>query len=112
MLESNLPVRKSKDSESKRLDSLTTALERVVAKSVRSAPAGDGPVLAWPLACGAAVAARTRALDFTNGMLTVEVPDFGWRSELQHLAPQYLAVINRYAARNVSRINFVVRKAS
>ena len=94
------------------METLSTALERIVAKSVRSAPAGEGPVLAWPLACGSAVAARTRALDFTNGALTVEVPDAGWRSELQHLAPQYLAVINRYAAKNVNRINFVVRKAS
>lgn len=94
------------------METLSTSLERIVAKSVRSAPAGEGPVLAWPLACGAAVAARTRALDFTNGALTVEVPDSGWRSELQHLAPQYLAVINRYAAKSVNRINFVVRKAS
>lgn len=94
------------------MEPLTTSLERIVAKSVRSAPAGDGPVLAWPLACGGAVAVRTRALDFASGVLTVEVPDAGWRSELQHLAPQYLAVINRYATKSVNRINFVVRKAS
>lgn len=94
------------------MESLTPDLERIVAKSVRSAPAGDGPALAWPLACGAAVAARSRALDFTNGVLTVEVPDAGWRSELQRLAPQYLAVINRYVSKGVNRINFVVSRAS
>ena len=110
MLESVSPAASKPRKNS--LETLTTALERIVAKSVRSAPPGEGPVLAWPLACGAAVATRTRALDFTNGILTVEVPDSGWRAELQHLAPQYLAVINRYAARSVNRILFVVRRAS
>ncbi len=83
-------------------------LERVVASSLRRAPAGQGPVLAWPLACGHAVAGRTRALDFVQGVLRVEVPDRGWRAELQTLAPQYLAVVNRYVAESVKRIEFVI----
>jgi len=60
------------------------------------------------LACGHAVAGRTRALDFVQGVLRVEVPDWGWRAELQALAPQYLAVINRYVAESVKRIEFVI----
>jgi Dna[CI] antecedent, DciA len=83
-------------------------LEKVVAGSLRRAPAGQGPVLAWALACGHAVAVRTRALDFVQGILRVEVPDRGWRAELQALAPQYLAVINRYVAEGVRRIEFVI----
>ena len=82
-------------------------LEKIVASGLRRAPAGQGPVLAWPLACGHAVAARSRALDFSQGILRVEVPDWGWRAELQTLAPQYLAVINRYVAESVKRIEFV-----
>jgi hypothetical protein len=38
----------------------------------------------------------------------VEVPDMGWRSELQILAPRYLAAINRYTVGIVRRIEFVV----
>jgi Dna[CI] antecedent, DciA len=71
-------------------------------------PGLEGPVLAWALACGHAVAARTQALDFAQGILRVEVPDAGWRAELQALAPQYLAVINRYVAESVKRIEFVI----
>ena len=85
-----------------------TGLERVVASGLRRAPAGQGPLLAWPLACGHAVAIRTRVLDFEVGVLRVEVPDWGWRAELQALAPQYLAVINRYVAESVRRIEFVI----
>ena len=85
-----------------------TGLEKIVSSSLRRAPAGEGPVLAWPLACGSVVAGRTRAVDFSNGVLRVEVADKSWRAELQALAPQYLAVINRYVAEDVDRLEFVV----
>jgi hypothetical protein len=90
------------------MEQVGPGLEKIVAGSLRRAPAGEGPVLAWALACGHAVAVRTRALDFVQGILRVEVPDWGWRAELQALAPQYLAVINRYVAESVKRIEFVV----
>jgi hypothetical protein len=90
------------------MEQVGSGLEKIVAGSLRRAPAGQGPVLAWAMACGHAVAARTRALDFCQGILRVEVPDWGWRAELQVLAPQYLAGINRYVAESVKRIEFVV----
>jgi len=83
-------------------------LERVVARSLRNAPTGQGPLLAWPLACGSAVAERTSALGFVDGILRVEVADAGWRRELQMLAPRYVASINRYVAEKVTRVEFVV----
>jgi|SRR5437588_3538289 len=90
------------------MEQVGPGLEKIVGGSLRRAPAGQGPVLAWSLACGHAVAVRTRALDFAQGILRVEVPDAGWRTELQALAPQYLAVINRYVTESVARIEFVV----
>ena len=90
------------------LEQVGAGLEKIVAGSLRRSPAGQGPLLAWALACGQAVAARTRAIDFAQGILRVEVPDAGWRAELQALAPQYLAVINRYVAESVKRIEFVI----
>ncbi len=42
--------------------------------------------------------------------LRVQVPDAGWRAELQALAPQYLAVINRYVAESVKKVEFVVKE--
>jgi hypothetical protein len=90
------------------MQQLKTGLEKIVAAGVRKAPAGRGPVLAWPLACGQAVAARTLALDFAQGTLRVQVPDAGWRRELKSLAAQYLAIVNRYASEPVERIDFVL----
>lgn len=83
-------------------------LEKVVARSLRKAPAGQAPLLAWPLVCGSSVAERTRALGFAAGILRVEVADAGWRKELQSLAPRYVAAINKYVPENVARIEFVI----
>lgn len=84
------------------------SLEKVVSKSFQHAPDGQGPLLAWPIACGQKVAARTQAEGFADGVLTVRVPDVGWRNELRALAAQYLAVVNRYSKENVTRIEFVL----
>jgi len=88
-----------------------SGLEKVIGSGLRQISPAERPVLAWPLACGSKVGARTRALDFAGGVLRVEVPDVGWRVELQALAPQYVAVINRYAPEKVKRIDFVLAGA-
>jgi serine protease inhibitor len=41
--------------------------------------------------------------------LRVEVADAGWRRELVSLAPRYVALINKYSATSVKRIEFVVK---
>jgi Dna[CI] antecedent, DciA len=90
------------------MEQVGAGLEKIVAGGLRRSPAGEGPLLAWAVACGQAVAARTRAVGFAQGILSVEVPDAGWRAELQALAPQYLAVLNRFVAESVRRIEFVI----
>jgi Dna[CI] antecedent, DciA len=91
------------------LDRASAGLETVIAKALHRAPANQSALLAWPIACGSAVAERTRALSFSNGILRVEVADAGWRRELVNLAPRYLASINKYSAASIQRIEFVVK---
>lgn len=83
-------------------------LEKIVARSLRQAAPGQAPLMAWPVVCGSAVAERTRALAFRDGVLRVAVADQGWKSELQALAPRYLASMNRYTLEAVRKIEFVV----
>lgn len=85
-------------------------LEKIVARSLRQAPPAQAPLMAWPVVCGSVVAERTRALSFLDGVLRVAVSDLGWKSELQSLAPRYLASINRYTVEAVRRIEFVVTR--
>jgi hypothetical protein len=83
-------------------------LEQFMVRSLRRVPQAEAPLLAWPLACGSAVAERTRAVGFAGAVLRVEVPDAGWKREMQNLAPRYLAALNRYAGQKVERIEFVI----
>lgn len=83
-------------------------MENVVASSLRNVPKSDGPVLAWPMACGSVVAERTRAVEFRGGVLRVEVPDAGWKRELQGLLPRYVAALGRYSGQKIEGIEFVV----
>jgi predicted nucleic acid-binding Zn ribbon protein len=90
------------------VEQVSAGLESIVAKSLRQASPLEAPLLAWPVVCGSAVSERTRAVSFHDGVLSVEVADAGWKSELQSLAPRYLAAINRYTTEAVRRIEFVV----
>ena len=92
------------------MEPASAGLEKIVIGSLRNVPRGEAPVLAWPLVCGSVVAERTRALDFADRVLRVEVSDAGWKSEMQSLAPRYLAALNRYAGQKVERIEFVIRQ--
>ena len=87
-----------------------SGLDKIVARSLRLAPPTEAPLLAWPVVCGSAVAERTRALSFADGVLIVEVAGARWKAELQSLAPRYLAAINRYTSEAVRRIEFVLAK--
>lgn len=92
------------------MEQASAGLEKIVLNSLRRVPQGDAPLLAWPLVCGSVVADRTKALEFANGILRVEVPDEGWKREMQSLASRYLATLNRYAGQKVERIDFVIRQ--
>jgi len=91
------------------LNRASAGLENIIVRALHRAPVDESPLLAWPVACGSAVAERTRALSFADGVLRVEVADAGWRRELANLAPRYLALVNKYSAIAVKRIEFVVK---
>jgi hypothetical protein len=94
--------------KSLRFEQAGAGLGKIVAESIRRVPPNDAPVLAWPLVCGSAVADRTRAVSFAEGVLRVEVADAGWKRELQALAPRYLAAVNQYVGHRVQHIEFVI----
>jgi predicted nucleic acid-binding Zn ribbon protein len=83
-------------------------LKKIFKDSVCSKAGADAPLLAWPVVCGAAVAEKTRALSFVDGVLLVAVPDVTWRNQLQQMYRQYLAGLNHIAGQEVRNISFVV----
>jgi predicted nucleic acid-binding Zn ribbon protein len=83
-------------------------LNKIVRDALRRAPEQEGPLFAWPLVCGSAVATRTQAESFEKAVLRIIVPDATWRAQLQDLAPQYLAALQSMVAAKVERIEFAV----
>jgi hypothetical protein len=90
------------------MDHVRQSLQQIVIEAVRRAPAEDIPMLAWPLACGAAVAEKTRALAFRDGELTVQVPDAPWRAQLLSLTANYLLQLRDITDGRVQQLRFVL----
>jgi predicted nucleic acid-binding Zn ribbon protein len=90
------------------MQSSGSSLKKIVRDALRHAPEQEAPVWAWPLVSGAAVAAKTEAVAFENGILRVLVPDAQWRAQLADMAPQYVAAINQFVGVQVIRIEFEV----
>ncbi len=88
------------------MDHARGGLQKIVLEALNGAPAEEHAMLAWPVVCGASVAAKTRALNFEHGVLRVEVPDKAWRTQLLELRPHYAGALRRIA--KVERIDFVL----
>ena len=111
MLESeSLECRSHIPGQGVQVEQAGAGLQKVVADSLRRLPEAEAPLIAWPLVCGSAVAERTQAVSFADGVLRVAVSDAGWQRELQALAPRYVATINRYVGHRVQRLEFVLRQ--
>ena len=90
------------------MESVGAGLAKIMAEWLRGTPPDDAPVFAWPVVCGPAVAARTRALLFAGGVLRVQVPDEGWCAQLLELEGRYRReYVGLLGANRVQRIEFV-----
>lgn len=83
-------------------------LQKIFANKICLQAGEEAPLLAWPVVCGAAVAEKTRALSFVDGVLVVAVADAAWRSQLQAMVSQYLVGVIQLAGKQVQSISFVV----
>jgi predicted nucleic acid-binding Zn ribbon protein len=83
-------------------------LQKIALELIRTSPEQERPMIAWPLACGIAVAEKTRAIGFNDGILTIEVPDAMWHTELREMSSKYLAALRQVLGNSVQRIEFVL----
>jgi hypothetical protein len=88
------------------MEQARSGLQKIVLDALRGVPPEERALLAWPVVCGASVAAKTRVLGLENGVLRIEVPDRIWRTQLLDLIPHYTAALRGIAG--VERIEFVL----
>jgi hypothetical protein len=87
-------------------------LGKLAADILATAPLEERMTLAWPLACGARVAAKSKAMQFVEGILQVEVPDADWRRQLAQLSWQYMQSLRALSGQELREIKFVIRRGS
>ena len=98
--------------ESNSMEPARIGLRNIMRDLLRSQPAEEAVVLAWPLVCGSEVAARTRAVAFAEGELTVEVADPAWRSQLASFGSRYVAGFADLLGPVVGKIRFVKKQSA
>jgi hypothetical protein len=93
------------------MEAARSGLRKIAGELLRTRPAAEAVLLAWPLVCGKEVAARAQAVAFSEGSLTVEVPDPTWRTQLIGFAPRYVGGFRDLLGPVVKEVRFVKRSA-
>lgn len=91
------------------MEPVRTGLRNIMTELLRARPPEEAVVLAWPLVCGKEVASRTRALRFAGGVLTVEVPDAPWRTQLLSFTMRYISGFQGLLGPLVKEVRFEVQ---
>lgn len=87
-----------------------TGLRNIMSDLLRARPAEEAVLLAWPLVCGKDVAGRTHAASFSEGCLTVEVPDGRWAAELRSFSSRYIAGFEGLLGPVVKEVKFRISR--
>jgi hypothetical protein len=90
------------------MEPVRTGLRNIMSDLLRSRPAEEAVLLAWPIVCGKEVAARTSALNFKDGVLTVEASDRTWQSQLAGFSSRYISGFNDLLGPVVKDVKFQV----
>lgn len=90
------------------MQSARRELKSLAAKILKDASPEDSVILAWPLACGSTVAARTEALSFVDGTLHVLVPDSGWKAQLESFLAQYRQKLSELSGQKIQSIVYEI----
>jgi Dna[CI] antecedent DciA-like protein len=92
------------------VESVRTGLRNIMKDLLRTRPQDEAVTLAWPLVCGKEVAARTAAVGFADGVLTVEASDREWQAQLSGFSGRYVAAFNDLLGPIVQQVKFVLKK--
>jgi len=88
------------------MEPVRTGLRNIMSELLRSRPVEEAVLLAWPLVCGKDVATRTQAVSFVESVLTVDVSDANWRSQLAAFTPRYISGFNDLLGPVVKDVRF------
>ncbi len=94
------------------MEPVRTGLRQIMQDLLLARPVEEAVTLAWPLVCGQEVASRTSAVSFSDGTLTVEVPDKVWRNQLQSFTSRYISGYEGYFGVLVKTVQFTIKPSA
>lgn len=72
----------------------------------------DRLAMAWPVACGKALAERGAVVGYTDGVVHIEVTDGAWLRQMASMQAQLAGEMARIAGVKVAGIHFEVKKTA
>ena len=94
------------------MEPVRTGLRQIMQDLLRVRPAEEAVLLAWPIVCGKEVAARTKAVSFSEGLLLVETQDATWRNQLQTFTGKYISGYEGLLGPLVKSVRFEVQRSA
>ena len=88
------------------MEPVRTGLRNIMSDLLRTRPAEEAAILAWPLVCGKDVAERTKAVSFEAGSLLVEVADATWAAQLKSFGSKYVSGFEALLGPVVKEVKF------
>ncbi len=84
-------------------------LRSVLGRSLRALSAEDRLAAAWPVAAGHGIAGKSSVVSLDGPVLTVEVADAAWQSQLNSMRGALMHDLMRIARTDLTDILFVVK---
>jgi hypothetical protein len=95
---------------SENMQPLRQALRQTLRRSLRDMGEEDRLALAWPVACGSALAGRAEVVRYDEGILTLAVASREWLSEFEQLAALLTSDLRRVSGVQLAAIHFELRQ--
>jgi len=92
------------------MQGIRDVLRGSLAHSLRALSDADRLASAWPVACGSAMAAHGEVVAFEHGILSIQVSDNTWLSQMISMRTHLRNELARIAAVPVTEIHFELKK--
>ena len=92
------------------MEGMRDLLRATMGRSLRTMSEEDRLAVAWPIACGKAMAERGDVLGFADGVLRMQVADRLWLQQMMSMRSQLAAELSRIAKVYVREIHFEVTR--
>jgi hypothetical protein len=91
------------------MESMRELLRNSLGRSLRTIGEQDRLAVAWPVACGKAMADRGTVAEYADGVILIEVVDGAWLRQMMSMQRQLASEMGRIAGVPVRRIHFKVK---